>query len=145
MSGRRRSDLGNAVLIVYSDDFFLQIIEPWQAEPQYWKSPGGGIEAGETPEEAAIRECREETGIIVRKEELRKVLEVPLPSSEGGTYLRHVFAAKIDNERICSPAKFGDEGEIPRVVEFKDRCKGMQQNHREFLEAAGLGCQQSVA
>lgn len=28
-----------------------------------WDFPGGGMEAGETPEQAAIRECREETGI----------------------------------------------------------------------------------
>jgi 8-oxo-dGTP diphosphatase len=30
-----------------------------------WEFPGGGIEFGESPEEAAIREAREETGLSV--------------------------------------------------------------------------------
>jgi mutator protein MutT len=31
-----------------------------------WNFPGGGIEEGETPEEACLREVREETGYTVR-------------------------------------------------------------------------------
>ncbi len=32
----------------------------------YWEFPGGKIAPGETPQEAAIRECLEETGVEVR-------------------------------------------------------------------------------
>ena len=31
-----------------------------------WEFPGGKIEPGETPEAAAVRECEEEAGIVVR-------------------------------------------------------------------------------
>ena len=30
-----------------------------------WDLPGGGIDKGETPDHAAVRECREETGYII--------------------------------------------------------------------------------
>lgn len=38
----------------------------------YYKFPGGGIEADETPVEAMIRETREEAGLVVRPETVRE-------------------------------------------------------------------------
>lgn len=38
----------------------------------YYKFPGGGIEAGESPVEAAIRETAEEAGLVVRPETVRE-------------------------------------------------------------------------
>ncbi len=39
---------------------------------EYYKFPGGGIESGEDPIDAVIRETREETGLIVIPESLRE-------------------------------------------------------------------------
>ena len=49
----------------------------------YWLLPGGGIEAGETPEVCVAREMAEETGMSVRVERL--VMDVP---SSGPVYER---------------------------------------------------------
>lgn len=44
-----------------------------------WEFPGGKIEAGESPEQALIRELQEETGITARKVELFETLEYQFP------------------------------------------------------------------
>jgi 8-oxo-dGTP pyrophosphatase MutT (NUDIX family) len=50
-------DDANAVLLVRYGEFRTNR-PPW-----YWSSPGGGIDAGETPQQAAARELLEETGL----------------------------------------------------------------------------------
>jgi 8-oxo-dGTP pyrophosphatase MutT (NUDIX family) len=55
------------------------------AGQDYWATPGGGVEEGETFEQAAIRELNEETGIEaqdVGPELGRREFELQLPSGE---------------------------------------------------------------
>lgn len=42
--------------------------------PGVWEFPGGKCEPGETPEQATIRECREETGLAIVAGRLRRRL-----------------------------------------------------------------------
>jgi mutator protein MutT len=55
-----------AIAVVEQDGRFLIGQRPASAAlAGLWEFPGGKIEPGETAEEAAVRECQEETGIEV--------------------------------------------------------------------------------
>lgn len=55
-----------------------------------WGLPGGAMELGETLEEAAVRETREETGLDVRPDELLGVYTGPLHTYANGDVVQSV-------------------------------------------------------
>lgn len=66
---------------------------------QHWSFPGGIIEAGETPREAAIRETLEEVGIDIPAEQLEFVAVVTRSSSIATTY-QFVFKAPLLTDQV---------------------------------------------
>jgi mutator protein MutT len=71
--------------VVLIEDGKVALIERHRAGKHYFVFPGGGVDAGETPEQAAIREMEEETGLRVTV--LRKLAEVHFGMSEQVYYL----------------------------------------------------------
>lgn len=53
--------------------------------------PGGKLEGNETPAEAAIRECLEETGYFVEILDMEPYIDL----SSNGKFVMHVFLARI--------------------------------------------------
>lgn len=51
------------VIIKHGDEVLLCKRSPKESLPNHWSIPGGGIENGESPGQAAIREVHEETNI----------------------------------------------------------------------------------
>lgn len=57
--------LGAYVLVVEDGRLLLCRLSSVETAAGKWTLPGGGVEFGEHPEEAAVREAREETGLAV--------------------------------------------------------------------------------
>jgi 8-oxo-dGTP pyrophosphatase MutT (NUDIX family) len=57
--------VGGRLLLLDPQDRVLLIHERLESGGSHWLTPGGGLEDGETPLQAAVREAFEETGIAV--------------------------------------------------------------------------------
>lgn len=62
------------LMIINKDKKVFLGYRAWSQKSDYhWQMPQGGIDAGETPEQAAFREMYEETGILQDKVQLLRV------------------------------------------------------------------------
>ncbi len=88
------------LLIVHMQDPATQISRPFV--------PGGGLEAGETAQEAAVREAREETGYAVKIVGDGHLVEYPF-SWDGKDYWCKTWFFKADlAEAFCEPRPVDD-------------------------------------
>jgi 8-oxo-dGTP pyrophosphatase MutT (NUDIX family) len=70
-----------------------------------WLQPGGHLESGESPEEAVVRECREETGLAVEHPAGGPVLvHVDVhPSARGHVHLDLRYLVVAPDQAPCPP------------------------------------------
>ena len=86
-----------------------QHARPWDVEQQ-WAPPGGHLEYGESPEECAIREAKEETGVDVEAVEFRALTNDVFP--EGKHYITlFTEAARWTGEpSVAAPGEAAEVG-----------------------------------
>jgi 8-oxo-dGTP pyrophosphatase MutT (NUDIX family) len=67
---RRRDSARVLVCDGHGRVLLLEHLDPFDGRPPMWLAPGGGLEPGEFPRDAAARELAEETGLAVDPAEL---------------------------------------------------------------------------
>lgn len=117
-----RNRIGNDFLLLPSvsvivEDDNRRILMVRHHHNDWWVLPGGMIEPDETPQQAAIREIKEETGVDVKPQNIHGVFggeEFRIQYANGDCvgYVMIVFLAKIISGEPCP-----DGNEI-RQVEF---------------------------
>jgi mutator protein MutT len=103
-----------AVAVVRSHRQFLIGLRPdGTALAGHWEFPGGKIQVGETPEQAAVRECLEETGLPVRPTGCYPDATHQYPHA---TVHVHFIACTPQDILHCLPARFRwvTPDELPR-------------------------------
>ena len=78
-----------AAALIKKGDEYLLVKENHSYQNRSWNWPQGKVEEGESPDSAAIREAKEETGLDIKIEKQLGMLEDTFPDTEK----LHVFLA----------------------------------------------------
>ena len=116
-------------VLVEQDGKALLVRRAVDPKQGWWCIPSGFVEHDEAPEEAALRECEEETGLEVR---LTGLLDVYHYRSDfRGSGILIVYRAEVVGGELlpgddASEARFFDPDQLPREIAFASNCEALR-------------------
>jgi len=119
---------------VVNGRFLIQLKAPGTENENKWSSAvSGHVRAGETYEEAAIREAKEELGINISSNELEKIAKIH-PSKETNGEFVTLFTYLMDDATEMLTI---DNNEVREVVicKFKDLLKDIDKHKDKYSPA----------
>jgi mutator protein MutT len=119
--------------LIFNDE--KQILLGHRRDIDWWNLPGGGMESGETVEEALCREVREETGLEVKVERLVGVYSKPQKQEVVLTFLCQVIDGTLQSTEETRESRYFAPDALPGNTLPK---------HRQRIEDALLNQQNAV-
>ena len=93
--------------ILERDGKYLLVLRRNPPSADMYAFPGGRAEEGETPDETALREFQEETGIVARNPELFTVFDLKTHAPDGSVtshFFLSVFTVEADADAVAEAA-----------------------------------------
>lgn len=125
------------VVVFDTNGYLLVIKRRWAPFEGMWALPGGHVDAGETPLDAAVRELHEETGFFVTPTRLVEVGTYADPGRDPrGRYVTITYGVEsLPNPQIVA----GDDAADVRWVPWRSTLDKLAFDHRKIvLNAADL-------
>jgi len=116
-------------VVIYMDEGFVFVKRLNEPFKNFWALPGGIVEYGETVEEAAIREAKEETGLEVKLEKLVGVYSNPKRDPRGH-YVSIAYLAKPVSGRLKAST------DAKEVKVFSQKPEKLAFDHEKIFEDA---------
>ena len=86
--------------IYHPEDGEILLLKVEAEKVSFWQPITGGIESGESPEEACLREIKEETGLLLHRSNLTSLGDFMVKIDENLTIHKNLFLVLTEQKAI---------------------------------------------
>ena len=86
--------------IYHPEDREILLLKVEDEKVSFWQPITGGIESGESPEEACLREIKEETGLLLHRSNLTSLGDFMVKIDENLTIHKNLFLVLTEQKAI---------------------------------------------
>ena len=86
--------------IFHTEDREILLLKVEDETVSFWQPITGGIESGESPEEACLREIKEETGLLLHRSNLTSLGDLTVKIDENLTIHKNLFLVLTEQKEI---------------------------------------------